>query len=150
MVTWTFSPPSRIFVSLISFENWKAHRVWKPPSENWSYPSFLVCSSDLGRLQNKTWTEKQCKFCDISEYILLKSGYILKNNFHSVFQKYFKDFAFFKSGINRKVNPAARLVQTCMQLIMSVNTHTGTTESITSKRCSTASFLNRKSAVLVV
>lgn len=28
-------------------------RVWKPPSENWSYCSFLACSSDLGRIQKK-------------------------------------------------------------------------------------------------
>ena len=46
-------------------------RVWKRPSENWCYCSFLVCSSDVGRLQNKNKIEKWCKFCEISAHILL-------------------------------------------------------------------------------
>lgn len=73
-------------------------RVWKPSSENQSYHSFLVCSSDLGRLQTKTWIEKQCKFCNISEHFLLKSGYILKTTFTLFSRNISKSLLSFKVG----------------------------------------------------
>lgn len=104
-VTWTFSPQSRIFVKLTSFENWRRARMLSAENScrksllQRTCRSFSVCFSDLDRLQNKNKREKQYKFCEVSSHILLQSRYTLKTTF-TVFQKIFTEFAFFKSWMN--------------------------------------------------
>lgn len=98
------------------------HKVWKPPSENWIYCSFLLCYCDLGRLSKQKQNWKPVHILqDISTHIIVV-WIDPQNSFHwnpLCFWQLFLQLAFFKNGISSKLNLAGRLVQTCMRLIIS-------------------------------